>query len=253
MKKGLLFALVCVVVAGLGFTSCKKEEQAKGNTFKVRMTDAPGDFAQLNVQVNAVDAYLDGKGWVNLSSETQSVNVLSLTNGSEIQLANATSVESGLYTKLRIRFASQASIMLVGGSSSLSLNWTGSSQEVEIAINQQISADAGASLLLDFNVAQSVNEIAGIFSLNPVITVIADEETGIQGSVSGAAYAMVQVSNGNKTYTTYLNAQGKFMLRGLEPGTYTVAVMKSGSSELQQVGNATVAKGEITQMGTMDV
>lgn len=251
MKKGLLFTLICVMVA-LGFTSCKKEE-AKGNTFKVRMTDAPGDFVQLNVQVTGVDAYMDGQGWINLSSETQSVNVLSLTNGSEIQLANATSVQSGLYTKLRIRFASQASIMLVGGNSSLSLNWTGGTQEVEVAINQEISADAGASLLLDFNVAQSVNEIGGIFSLNPVITVISDEETGIQGSISGAANAMVQVSNGSNTYSTYVNAQGKFLLRGLTPGNYTIAVMKSGSDQTQQVGNASVSKGEIKQVGSLEV
>lgn len=251
MKKGLFFTVVCMIIA-LGFTSCKKEE-AKGNTFKVRMTDSPGDFVQLNIQITGVDAYMTNKGWVNLSSQTQSVNVLTLTNGNEIVLANATSVDAGVYTKLRIRFASQASIMLVGGGSTLALNWTGGTQEVEIDINQNISADAGANLLLDFNVAQSVTELGGIFSLNPMITVIQDEETGIQGTLNGAANAMVQVSNGNNTYSTYVNAQGKFMLRGLTPGNYTIAVMESGSDQTQQVGNATVNKGEITQVGTLDV
>lgn len=240
------------MIIALGFSSCKKEE-AKGNTFKVRMTDAPGDFVQLNIQVTGVDVYSTSKGWVNLSSQTQSVNVLDLTNGNEIVLANASSVDAGLYTKLRVRFASQASLLLVGGGSTLALTWTGGNQETEIDISQNISADAGANLLLDFNAAQSVTELGGIYSLEPVITVIYDEETGMQGTINGTSNALVQVSNGNNTYSTYINAQGKFLLRGLAPGNYTIAVMESGSDQMQQVGNATVNKGEITQAGTFDV
>lgn len=239
-----------------GFTSCKKdnENEAKGNTFKVRMTDAPGDFLQLNVQVTSVDVYSSSsQNWVNLSSQTQSFNVLSLTNGNELEIASNTQVSAGTYTKLRITFSSQASIQLVGGGSALALNWTGGTQQVEININQQVSASTGANLLVDFNVAESVTEIGGIFNLNPVITVISNESTGAKGKVEGASSVMVKLQNGSKSYTTYINAQGNFLLRGVEPGTYTAQFWASGAISAHEVNNVTVTQGQITSMGTINL
>lgn len=253
MKKLMILLAVGTVLAS-GFTSCKKDDDdAKGNTFKVRMTDGPGDYVQLNVQVTSVDVYSSSQGWVNLSSQTQSINVLSLTNGAEMELASSTQVTAGTYTKLRITFASQASIQLVGGGAAISLNWTGGTQQVEIVINEQVSASSGANLLVDFNVAQSVSEVGGVFNLNPIITVIADENTGVKGKVQGASSVMVKLQNGSHSYSTYINAQGNFLLRGMESGTYTAYFMASGSLTAHEVDNVTVTQGQITGMGTIDL
>lgn len=252
MKKLMMLLAVGTVLAS-GFTSCKKDDEEKGNTFKVRMTDGPGDYAQLNVQVTSVDIYSANQGWVNLSSQTQSVNVLSLTNGAELELASASQVNAGVYSKLRITFASQASIVLVGGGSSISLNWTGGTQQVEIVINEEVSGSSGANVLVDFNVAESVTEVGGIFNLNPVISVISDENTGVKGKVEGASSVMVKLQNGSRSYSTYVNAQGNFLLRGMEPGTYTAYFMASGALTAHEEDNVTVTQGQITNMGTVNL
>lgn len=251
MKKWMMCLLVGTVLA-MGFTACKKDKD-KGNTFKVRMTDGPGDYVQLNVQITSVDVYSTSQGWVNLSSQTQSVNVLSLTNGAELELANATEVQAGVYTKLRITFGGQANIVLVGGGSSVALNWTGGTHQVEIAINEQVSASSGANLLVDFDVAQSVMEVGGIFNFSPVISVIVDEDTGVKGQVQGASYVMIKLQNSGNSYYTYANSQGQFLLRGMNPGTYTAYFTASGSLNAHEVDNVVVTQGQITSMGTINL
>lgn len=251
MKKIVILSIAVMGLAA-GLTSCKKDSNS-GNSFKVRMTDGPGDFLQLNMQISSVDIYSQGNGWVNLSSQTQSVNVLDLTNGSEIQLANSTNVSAGVYTKLRITFASQANIVLLGGGSSFSLNWTGNTQQVEITINEQVSSATGGNLLIDFDVAQSVSELAGVYSIQPVISVIADESTGVKGHVTGASSAMVKVTGNGKTYSTYINAQGNFLLRGIASGTYTVNIWGNGQLQSHEVNNVVVTQGQITSMGNIDL
>lgn len=253
MKKLMMVLAVSTVLAS-SLTSCKKDgNDTKGNSFKVRMTDGPGDYAQLNVQITSVDVYSSNGEWINLSSQTKSVNVLSLTNGMEMELANSTNITAGVYTKLRITFSPQASIALVGGGSSVTLNWVGGTQQVEIDINKEVSASAGANLLVDFNVAESVTELSGVFNLNPVITIISDENTGVKGQVQGASSVMVKLQNGSHSYTTYINAQGHFLLRGVEPGTYTASFSASGSLIPHEKPNVTVIQGEITAMGTVNL
>src|SRR5688572_2686282 len=107
MKHSLVFATIGLF-ALMMITSCS--EEVKENYFKVKMTDSPGNYAALNLQIIGVDAYLQNSGWVNLSSETQLVNVLSLTNGLETELAYNAKMDAGVYTKIRIRFADQASV-----------------------------------------------------------------------------------------------------------------------------------------------
>lgn len=257
MKKVFVYSLTALVLS-MGFTACKKDNNDDGGdapaqTFKVRMTDGPGDFVQLNVEVSSVDVYHEGDGWVNLSSETQSMNVLSLTNGSEMQLANKTNLSAGVYTKLRITFASNATVQLVGGSSALTLSWTGGTQQVEININEQVSTSAGANLLVDFNVAESISEVAGVYYINPMITVIEDENTGVNGQVQGASSVMVKLENNQHSYTTYVNAQGSFLLRGVEPGTYTAYFWASGSLQAHEEDNVQVTEGDITSMGAIQL
>lgn len=259
MKKVLVCSLAALVM-GMGFTSCKKDNNddsgnpsAPAKSFKVRMTDAPGDFLQLNLQVTSVDVYHEGDGWVNLSSQTQSMNVLSLTNGNEIQLANKTNLSTGLYSKIRITFASQATIQLVGGGSALNLSWSSGAQVVEVNINKQVTSSAGANLLIDFNVAQSVNEVAGVYTLNPVITVIEKENTGVKGQVQGASNVMVKLENNSHTYSTYINSQGNFWIKGVEPGTYTAHFWASGSLQSHDVNNVQVTEGQTQSMGTVQL
>ena len=71
--------LISMVMASLlfVFTSCQKDDaypssnsnssSTESGTFKVKMTDAPGNYAALDVQITGIDAYLENDGWVSLN------------------------------------------------------------------------------------------------------------------------------------------------------------------------------------------
>ena len=259
--KNLKFIPLAIAVLAMTMVACKKEDVQPTNsngtsqTFKVKMTDSPGDYASLDVEITKVEAYLQNDGWITLNSESQVVSVLDLTNGAETTLASRTGLEAGLYTKLRLTFGSQGQLgLLASGSGAMlmaDLNW-GSSQQVEIEINEQLSANAGVEVLLDFHVAQSIYQQAQDYFINPTITVIEDASTGIQGEVEGSANAAITLTDGMNTFSTYINAQGQFLIRGMEDGMYQMIIQPAEDNlSPQTVNGVVVVRGAITQVGTI--
>lgn len=273
--------MAVIAIMGLFFTACKKENVATNNpsstaqagTFKVRMTDAPGDYAGLYVEIDKVEAYLDGSGWVLLNNQAQMFSVLDLTNGTETNIAYQSSVEAGTYTMLRLTFGEDNSIKLnssselglqlpVGISSNASLDLNvdqmlGQERTVEIAINETVSASAGASVLLDFNVAQSVIENEAGWMLDPIITSIEDELTGLKGSIEGAQQASISIQTPEGEISTNTDASGSFLIRGLEEGTYTVMINAEvegkTTNEIRVINGVAVVNGRIQNMGTIQL
>lgn len=259
MKKYI--ALGLVAISGIFFQSCKKDNNNPGGgttAMEVRMTDAPGNYAALNVQITKVEAYLQNQGWVTLNSQTQAVSVLDLTNGAETSIASKSNLNAGFYSKLRLTFGNANSLQLsgTGGGSNISLSFgTNTSQQVEVEINEQVNANQTTSILLDFSVAQSIYNMGNTYFIAPLIQEIEDDSTGVQGSVQGAVTAAVTLSNGSNTYTTYVNSEGKFMIRGVEDGTYQIQVNAIASSNMQaqngSMSNVVVTQGQITQVGNI--
>ena len=272
--KKLSFVALAILVFASG---CEREDinstdpnAPAPNAFKVRMTDSPADFEALDVEIVGVEAYLEGEGWVNLNNETQLVSVLELTNGAETTLASQTEgeVQAGVYTMLKIQFGSQNTLQ-VNESTSLEIGpiainnngWLdlqfGGEQEVIIEIDEEVSATSGADILIDFNVAQSIVRDADEFILQPVLTEIENVETGIRGEVSGAANAAVLVTSGDDTLSTFINAEGEFLLRGMEEGMFDLICMPakelgdSLQAEPVSVEGLVVTEGEITSVGTI--
>src|SRR5258705_9682223 len=103
MKRILLFTVIGLVAA-FGLSSCNKDTpSAEPKQFKVRMTDSPGNYAALNMTITGVEAYHETHGWITLSSYSHSVNVVSLCNGSEIELANKYNMSTGHYTRVKVK------------------------------------------------------------------------------------------------------------------------------------------------------
>ena len=263
LKRILPTAILGIAIA-LTSVSCKKDDvepndssDQSSSSFQVRMTDSPGDFAELDVEITKVEAYLQNEGWVTLNNQSQVVSVLDLTNGAETTIAQQSAVSAGIYTRVRLTFGSNNSLSvtdsILGSTINTNLN-LGTSQQVEVLIDEQISAGTNASVLLDFQVAQSILEQSQQFILNPTITLIEDETTGIQGEVEGAATAMITLSDGENEYSTFINAQGNFLIRGVEDGIYDL-VIEAGNevSDATTLSNVMVLQGQITQMGTIEL
>lgn len=262
----------------LGLLACKKEEpvnnpgnnsQTEANTFEVRMTDEPGDYEALDVEIVKMEAYLENEGWVTLINEAQTVSVLELKNGAETQLALKSDAKAGTYSRLKLTFGTNNTIAVqaratattgvdsasASGTITFNMNYEGP-KEYEIEINEEVSAEAGASVLLDFHVAKSVKEEFEEYVLKPVITQIKDSKTGVEGRVSGAAKAMVLLTNGQDSLSTYIDANGEFLLKGMNEGTYDLICMPSADDEWEndlpneeRIEGVVVTQGEIYNAG----
>ncbi len=256
MKRIILYMVVGLFTA-FTFTSCEDDQAVEPKSFKVRMTDSPGNYAALNVTITSVDGYVEDHGWVTLSSQTQTINVASLTNGSEIVIADAHDVQTGFYTHLRIKFGGTATINInaTGSGSGLlfTLIWD-SPQEVDILVNRQVTNNSGANVLLDFDVAQSIIQIGAQYHFQPVVREVHNEDTGVKGRTQGASTAAVVFTNPSHTYSGYINSDGYFFIRGMSSGTYTCTIYKnSESNEQHQINGIVVTQGQVYHMGTINL
>src|SRR5688572_11759511 len=171
MKRIVLFTVIGLVAA-FGLSSCNDEKpQAEPRQMKVRMTDSPGNYAALNMTITGVEAYHESQGWIALSSHTHTVNVASLTNGSEVELANKYNMSAGHYTRIKIKFGGTSTLVVnasgTGIGITFNLIWT-VPQDVEIVIDKQIDDNNGANILLDFDVAQSIVESGSQYTIHPI-------------------------------------------------------------------------------------
>lgn len=275
----IISATAVVATMLVTFSSCEKEDMnpdpdgpAPG-TMTVKMTDAPGDYEALDVEITNVEAYLEGSGWVSLNNQAQMVSVLDLTNGAETQLAFDGEAQAGVYSMIRVTFGNNNSLSfdagtdlgfdlggLTGGANAtIDIDFASTtSNQVVIEIDREISADAGAEVLLDFHVMESVIQTGQQFVLDPTITVINDTRTGLRGQIEGAASAAVVVTDGENAFSSYTDASGHFLIRGMEDGIYTVTLMPSQEglgllehADDQTIESVTVVEGRITQMGTI--
>lgn len=264
--KTIKLIVATVLVSGLAFTSCKKDDnsEAEPKNMSVRMTDAPGDYSRLDVEIASVEAYNESKGWIMLRNETQVVSVLDLTNGNEVELVSETKVKSGSYTKLRLTFGdnnkiwvnTEASVDLPFVTTEFDLAFSSPSKQYEIVIDEEVDRNSGSSILLDFNVAESVSgSTVTSFVLDPEITMIKDENTGLRGEIEGSKNTAIMLEGNSRTYSTYADSQGRFLIRGVVAGTYDVTFMPSEDDlpEERTVEGVVIADGEIESMGTVEI
>ncbi|HTF02835.1 MAG TPA: DUF4382 domain-containing protein [Bacteroidia bacterium] len=273
MKTMKMISIAALVA--LAITGCKKESidsqtpGPAGRSFSVNMTDAPANFQRMDIEITGVDAYHDSRGWISLSSQARSINVLSLSNGITTSIAAANNVETGHYSRLRVDFSDRnsvtvhsavtiGSLQIAAGSTSM-LQWGTHSRDVEIVIDKNVSAQNGAEVLLDFDAAASVEEGVNSFVFNPTMRLMDFTTTGARGTVAGVeGAAFVVMSDHSLTYTAYANAQGQFLLRGVRPGAYTVtftAMVRNIAGQLEERRaerkDVHVVEGSFTEMGTI--
>jgi hypothetical protein len=279
MKRIHKYSLLLAVMAALVFSSCKNDVvnpdggTPSPGTFKAYLTDAPADYEALNIEILKVQAWHaaeENSGWVMLNNNARTVNILKFTNGLDMELTplNNLEVPEGRYTKLRLTFgenntlvlnpaASAALGILGGGSGVFDLNFAGS-REVDVAIDEQVNKKQGAHVLVDFDATQSVYYDLNRFILRPSLSVVHNTTTGVRGHVNGAETATVTLSDGALSYTTFINASGDFTLRGMESSVYELTVTPGRSMEGNKdpepkiFNGVVVVKGEFTSVGEIN-
>jgi len=253
MKK---IALICL--AAITMLSCSNDD--KMARLEIRLTDAPGDYDEVNIDIVGVEVHSDGAndnaGWTSLNANTGVYNILELAGGLDTLLCTA-ELPAGKISQIRLLLGNNNNLVIDGQEFPLA---TPSAQQSGLKLNVHTALTEGVTykMTLDFDAARSiVHQGNGGYSLKPVIRVVSEATSGaIKGTVSPvestpAVYAIV--ASGDTAATAYANTSGAFLLRGLEAGTYTIRFSpKAGYSIAERTGVA-VTTGQVTDVGVVTI
>lgn len=269
----LMFAFV--------FSACEKNAVDSGSNLEVFLTDGPGEFDAVNIDIQKVEVKVDkseehkddddhgeadeddddhltnrdGFGeWIDIGFDPKVVDVLALRNGVETKLGEA-NIEQGTVRKIRITLGENNSVVKDGVTHDLTLiSLRPNKNYLYIKLfnkHRERANRTGIRVWVDFDIANSIVEANGQYFLRPVLRPFCNANFGaIAGSVSPLnAAAVVRITDGGSFNSVALpNHEGRFMIRGLEEGTYTLTYEGAAGYIPQTKTNVVVTKGKVTRV-----
>lgn len=252
---------VFAILSFLLIVSCSQDEENQVNNeetanLAVRLTDAPGDYEAVFVDVEDVmikaETGESGVEWVSVGNINAGVyDLLELTGGVDVLLADS-EVPAGPLSQIRLVLGTENSIVIDGEVFPLE---TPSAQQsgLKMNVNQTLEAGEDYYFLMDFDVEESiVTTGAGGYILKPVIRLSTEAEIGmISGTVEPAGFQyLVTAENESTSVSAYTDAEGNFVLHGLPDGTYDVTI----TPEIASGFDVMVQEGvEVSNAATVDI
>ncbi|WP_170864313.1 DUF4382 domain-containing protein [Fodinibius roseus] len=215
----------------------------------VKLTDAPGDYQEVNVEVQAlrihytpfsddtvdVDPDKDGK-WIELPVDPMTINLLELTNGVDTLLSSA-DLDPGRYRELRLILGHDNTVMVDDMLHDLKVP-SGQQSGYKIKFKTELEAGEELDVIIDFDASRSVHKAgrSGKYILKPVLKAFVESgEKAEAGSISGtvepvdARPTVFAVAGSDTISSTHADTtDGGFMLRGLEEGLYDLVIEPAG-------------------------
>lgn len=243
------FFVLALAVSTL-WVGCDKDNSSDTTSVKVRMTDAPGNYQEVNVEVTGVEFKMDDSKMVNLLVTPGVYNLLDLVNGMDTLIASG-DVPSGSLSQVRLILGENNTVKVGGVVYDLT---TPSAQQSGLKLNLNATLTPGVdyNLLLDFDANKSIVLTGnGEYQLKPVIRVISESTTGsVHGSITTmlAVPATVSASIGTETYSTVTDSEGRFLIRGLAAGTYNITITPALPFLPVMIPNVNVTVGNVTEL-----
>lgn len=253
MKKFTLIAAIAFFALA-GFNSCSKSDT--NATLKVNLTDAPGDYDQVlvdiqDVQIHAASDESQGE-WVSLAVKKGVYNLLDFRNGMDTLLATL-ELPAGTISQMRLVLGTGNKIMVNGTLYDLEAP-AALQSGLKFTINAHLIEGVTYELFLDFDAGHSIVENGnGGYLLKPVIHTYTEATSGAISGVVDPVEALPYIYTiaGTDTIGTIAADDGKFLLRGVPAGTYTVNFKPVGQYPEMSVDNVNVTLGEVTAMDTV--
>ncbi|HUS01080.1 MAG TPA: DUF4382 domain-containing protein [Chitinophagaceae bacterium] len=169
MKTRHLMLCLLLLAGTITFFSCKKDSSGTSN-LKVKLTDAPAAFDQVNVDIREVRVNLrdDSTGWISLNTNAKVYNLLGLQNGVDTLLATGT-VQAGTLHEIRLILGPNNTVVVGGVSFPLTVP-SGSESGLKIKVGKNITAGID-SVIVDFDAALSIKLEPGGYKLRPVLKI----------------------------------------------------------------------------------
>lgn len=169
------------LLAVLAIAACNKETMQQGR-MTVKMTDAPGLYNEVNVEVTAVEVHYDdtsaaANGWVTLQTNAGVYDLLKLQDSVTAILADSVSLPAGKITQMRLILGTDNNVMLLD-STYADLRLTSQANTgLKLNLNTEIEPNKDVEVLIDFDASKSiVVKGNGELQLKPVIKVVYVEQ-----------------------------------------------------------------------------
>lgn len=244
--------IIYALSLGIGLSACEKVEQAGTSRMNVRMTDAPGDYDSILLNVKEVEI-ISSAGRTTIAVNAGPFDILSYRNGKDTLIASQ-DIPSGRMQEIRLVLHDEGNRIVVNGQSYDLETPSGQSSGVKIKVQEELVANVAYTLLLDFDAAQSIVLTGnGKYILKPVIRAIPQSVSGaITGIVSPAmASTKVYAITGTDTIGTLCDANGVFWFSGVAAGTYKVNIDPMSPYLDTSINNVVVSTGVIKDLETI--
>ena len=250
MKKIILLSILAI---SLGFTSCEKN-QSGTTQVNLKMTDAPGDFDAIILNIKEVEVKTSG-GTALLAVKGGAFDILKFRNGRDTLIASE-NIATGTLKEIRLILEPTGNVVIIKGVRYNLKTPSGQSSGVKIKVQEELVDGVAYTLLLDFDAAKSiVNTGNGNYILKPVIRAVPNAVSGaITGTVTPLASApLIYAINGVDTVGTIIDATGKFYFNGIPSGTYKINFETSSPYVSKSLNNVTVTTGSRTNVGAVNL
>lgn len=241
------------------FVACKKDKddnttQNKTAQLNMRLTDGPGHYDAVYLDIQSVAYKMEGKSEVVLAPNRVGIyNIMTFRNGIDTLLVNTT-IPVGKVEQIRLILGNNNSVVVDGISHPMS---TPSAQESGVKLNFHTTVEAGKSynVWIDFDAGKSIVQTGGgNYKMKPVIRAYSELTNGrIEGTILPiAAFATVYAVNGTDTFTAIPSGiNGHFVISGLPTASYQLIVEPFIPTYTTHTGSVNVTYGNITSIGTI--
>ncbi|MGY6558843.1 MAG: DUF4382 domain-containing protein [Nitritalea sp.] len=223
----LLYTLLAILL--LGLYSCSSAEERTETLLNIFLTDAPGPFEQVFVEIEGVNLFFEGENtpmFVPYDGPTRLVNV-SLLVGGRLGLLGREEVPAGQLERVELLFGEQQEVRL-GEEEVLPLTFADENlRKLSLNVSARLLPTFAYDLVIDLDIFRSVFENTnGQLLFRPVARSFVTAETGkMSGAVRpGGTEVQVWAVNEKDTIATAVTLEedavtGDFTLFGLN-GTY---------------------------------
>jgi hypothetical protein len=244
-----IFIGICLIMG-----SCSDDSSDK-IIYNVKMTDGPGPYSAVNIDLRGVEITGNGGSTVLLNTNSRIYNLLNFSNGVDTLIATG-GLEMSSVEQIRLILGDSNTIVVNNQTYPLSTP-SADQSGLKLQVHQTLEAGVAYNVLLDFDATKSIVEQGnGQYKLKPVIRTI---ETATSGAIKGSILpkdvnVIIEViaSNSN-SYTTVTNSDGKFIVQGLPPGSYTVSITPVPPLIVVIKNNVNVTIGSTTDIGQIQL
>ena len=242
-------------MVSLSMLSCTKSNNGGvKSSLTVKMTDAPGPYNAVNIDLVGVEVTGTNNDAVLLNVNNRIYNLLNFANGKDTLIGTGT-LDVGTVEQVRLILGPNSTVVVNNVSyplSTPSADQTG----LKLQVHQTLEGGIAYSILLDFDANQSIVDMGnGTYKLKPVIRTI---DAAISGTIKGkiaplGTLVVVTATSGLVSFSANVSTTGDFLFMGLPAGTYTVTATPVLPKVAIVKTSVVVTTGVATDAGTFTI